>query len=192
MRLRLRCKCVHEIQDRGCGSSEYCFPSPPKFDRRPVAGDLFELGRRIHQPCEGANLIGAKASSSVHAGGAIIVLAITNIGPSACELGGYPRLLGIREGHEYGLTHVGEGPTQDGQLDATTLSPREAGALIFDTPLGCNANANPLPVADEFAGVVVLLPNREGHVKILGVPLSMPCGVSESKLGWAKRFKFDQ
>ncbi len=144
------------------------------------------------KPCEGTNLIGAKASSSVYAGGATIVLAITNIGPSACELGGYPRLLGIREGHEYRLTHVGQGPTQDGQLDATTLSPREAGAIIFDTPLGCTANANPLPVADEFAGVVVLLPNREGHVKILGVPLSMPCGVSESQLGWAKGFKFDQ
>ena len=144
------------------------------------------------KPCEGTNLIGAKASSSVYAGGAIIVLAITNIGPSACELGGYPRLLGIRGGHEYRLTHVGEGPTQDGQLRTTTLSPREAGAMIFDTSLGCNANANPLPVADEFTGVVVLLPNREGHVKILGVPLSMPCGVSESQLGWAKGFDLDQ
>src|SRR5580658_9508304 len=105
------------------------------------------------KPCEGMNLIGARASSSVYAGGAIIVLAITNIGPSACELGGYPRLSGIRGGLEYKLAHIGEGPTQDGQLDATTLRPREAGALIFDTPLGCNANANPLPVADEFTGV---------------------------------------
>lgn len=144
------------------------------------------------KPCQGTNLIGAKASSDVYAGGAIIVLAITNIGPSACQLGGYPELLGIRGGHEYKLAHVGEGSTQDGQLSATTLSPREAGALIFDTPLGCNANANPLPVADEFTGVVVLLPNEQGHVKILGVPLSMPCGVSESRLGWAKGFTLDQ
>jgi hypothetical protein len=143
-------------------------------------------------PCQGKNLIGATASSSVYAGGGIIVLAITNIGPSACHLGGYPQLLGIRGGHEYKLTHVGKGPTQDGQLRATTLSPRESGALIFDTPLGCNANANPLPVATEFTGVVILLPDRQGHVKILGVPLSMPCGVSESRLGWAKGFELNQ
>lgn len=144
------------------------------------------------KPCQGKNLIGALASSSVYAGGAIIVLAITNIGTSDCELGGYPRLLGIRGGHEYKLAHVGEGPTQDGQLHATALSPREAGALIFDTSLGCNANVYPPPVADEYTGVVVLLPNQQGHVKILGVPLSMPCGVSESQLGWSKGFELDQ
>lgn len=142
--------------------------------------------------CQGRNLIGETASSSVYAGGAIIVLAITNIGPSACELAGYPRLLGIRAGHEYKIPDVEKGPTQDGQLQATTLSPREAGALIFDTSLGCNANVYPPPVASDYTGVVLLLPDREGLVKVLGVPLSMPCGVSESRLGWAKGFELDQ
>jgi hypothetical protein len=141
--------------------------------------------------CEGANLAGVTASSNVYAGGAIIVLAITNIGTSACQLGGYPTLLGIRGGHEYALSHVGEGPTQDGQLHSTVLRARQAGALILNTTLGCNANATPLPVVDEYTGLVILLPHHQGHVKILGVPLSMPCGVSESALGWAKGFVFD-
>jgi hypothetical protein len=144
------------------------------------------------KPCQGMNLRGETASSSVYAGGAIIVLAITNIGPSACELGGYPRLLGIRGGHEYKILDVGRGPTQDGQLRATTLSPREAGAIIFDTSLGCNANVYPPPVASDYTGVILLLPDQQGLVKVLDVPLSMPCGVSESRLGWAKGFRLDQ
>jgi hypothetical protein len=144
------------------------------------------------KPCQGRNLIGGKASSSVYAGGAIIVLAITNIGPSACELGGYARLLGIRQGHEYKIPDVVRGPTQAGQLETAILIPREAGALIFDTSLGCNANVYPPPVATDYTGVVLLLPDREGLVKVLGVPLSMPCGVSESRLGWAKGFELHQ
>ena len=144
------------------------------------------------KPCQGKYLAGATASSSLYAGGGIIVVAITNVGPSTCQLGGYPRLLGVRGGHEYKLTHVGEGPTQDGQLHATTLSPREAGALILDTPLGCNANVYPPPAASNYTGVVILLPDRQGHIKILGVPLAMPCGASESQLGWAKGFELYQ
>jgi hypothetical protein len=156
----------------------------PVTDSQAVAASI--------KPCQGENLIGATASSSVYAGGAIIVLAITNIGTSNCQLGGYPRLLGIREGHEYKITHLEEGPTQDGQLRATVLSPRVAGALIFDTPLGCNANVYPPPVASDYTGVVVLLPNQQGHVKVLGVPLSIPCGLEESRLGWSKGFELDQ
>jgi hypothetical protein len=145
---------------------------------------------RSVKACVGGNLAGALASSDLYAGGAIIVLAITNTGTSACHLSGYPRLLGIRDGHEFSLSHVGEG-TQDRQLNSTTLLSRQAGALILNTSLGCNANVSPLPVADEYTGVVILLPHQRGRVKISGVPLYVPCGLSESQLGWAKGFVFD-
>ena len=51
---------------------------------------------------------------------------------------------------------------------------------------------DPPPAASNYTGVVILLPDRQGHIKILGVPLAMPCGVSESQLGWAKGFELDQ
>jgi hypothetical protein len=140
--------------------------------------------------CEGSNLAGAFAYSNLYAGGAIITLAITNVGTTACRLGGYPSLRGIRGGHEYALSHVGRG-TQDVELSPTTLAPRESGALILNPNLGCNANVSPLPVADRYMGVVILLPQGHGHVRILGVPLYVPCGLNESQLGWAKGFVFD-
>jgi hypothetical protein len=142
------------------------------------------------QACDGADLVGAFAYSNLYAGGGIVTLAITNVGTSRCRLKGYPKLLGIRGGHEYPLSHVGRG-TQDKSLYPTTLAPRMSGALILDTSLGCNANVDPMPVADLFTGVVILLPHGHGHVRILGVPLYVPCGLGESQLGWAKGFVFD-
>jgi hypothetical protein len=140
--------------------------------------------------CEGADLAGAFAHSDLYAGGGIDTFAITNVGTSKCRLGGYPRLLGIRGGHEYRLSHVAHG-TQGGNLYPTTLAPRMSGAFILDASLGCNANVDPLPVGDRYAGVVILLPDGHGHVRIPGVPLDVPCGLGESQLGWAKGFVFD-
>lgn len=142
------------------------------------------------QACDGADLAGAFAYSNLYAGGAIITVAMTNVGTSDCRLGGYPKLLGIRGGHEYPISHIGHG-TQDGNLYPTTLVPRMSGAFVLNTSLGCNANVYPLPVADRYTGVVILLPNGHGHVRILGVPLDVPCGLGESQLGWAKGFVFD-
>jgi len=155
-----------------------------------VAQPSFGATARSVQECEGSDLAGAFAYANTYAGGALITLAITNVGTYSCRLGGYPTLLGIRGGHEYALDHLEHG-TQDRNLQPTTLSPRESGALILDTSLGCNANVYPLPVADRYTGVVVVLPRHHGHVRILGVPLSTPCGVSESQVGWAKGFVFD-
>jgi hypothetical protein len=134
-------------------------------------------------------LAGAFAYSNVYAGGAIITLVITNIGTSKCELEGFPKLFGIRDGHNYGLPRVAHG-TQDSALYPTALTPRESGALILDTSLGCNANRNPLPISVQYTGVIVVLPRGAGRVKISGVPLSDPCGLSESQLGWTKGFTF--
>jgi hypothetical protein len=140
--------------------------------------------------CKGTNLVGAFAHSNSYAGGGIITIAITNIGTSACQLGGYPTLLGVRGGREYKLTILGHG-TQDSDLTPTSLAPRESGALILDNPLGCNANVYPLPVADQFSGLVIVLPKQQGRVRVFGVPLSDPCGLSESQLGWGEGFTFN-
>ncbi len=145
---------------------------------------------RKESPCSGANLVGAFARSDTYAGGGIITLALTNIGASNCTLGGYPKLIGIRGGREYALTHVGHG-TQDSDLGPTTLTPRQSGALILDNSLGCNANVYPLKAIYVFTGIVIVLPKDQGIVKVLGVPLSDPCGLSESELGWATGFNYN-
>jgi hypothetical protein len=140
--------------------------------------------------CRGADLAGAFAYSNLGAGNALITVAISNVGTASCRLGGYPKLMGIRGGHEYKLENVGHG-TQDKNLRPAVLSPRMSGALILNTSLGCNANVSPYRGSNNYSGLVVLLPQHRGHVKILGVPLYAPCGLSESQLGWIKGFVFD-
>lgn len=142
------------------------------------------------QSCNGTNLRGAMAYSDVYAGGALIRIAVVNVGVSACRLSGYPRLLGIRDGHEYPLANVSHG-TQDVNLQPAILKPRMSGAFIIDTPLGCNANVAPPPASDLYAGVVMILPRGNGHVRVDGVNLYAPCGLGESSLGWARGFAFN-
>jgi len=101
-----------------------------------------------------------------------------------------PKLLGIRNGHEIAFAEVRHG-TQDMSLQPAILAPRMSGAFILDTPLGCNANVTPEPAVDQYSGVVVVLPGGKGHVRIVGVTLSVPCGLGESQLGWAKGFVFN-
>jgi hypothetical protein len=134
-------------------------------------------------------MIGAFAHSNGYAGGGIITIVVVNVGTSTCRLGGYPQLLGIRDGHEYAFTKVDHG-TQDVNLETAILAPRMSGALILDTSDGCNANVYPYPVLDQYTGVVILLPHDNGRVKVAGVPLYVPCGIGESQLGWAKGFIF--
>lgn len=140
--------------------------------------------------CSGRNLVGAFASSEGYAGGGIVTFAVVNVGPTACRIGGYPKLLGIRKGHEYAFADVGHG-TQDVSLRPAILAPRVSGALILDTPFGCNANVTPFPATDEYSGLVIVLPLGNGHVVVNGVHLYVPCGLGESQLGWAKEFAFN-
>jgi hypothetical protein len=142
------------------------------------------------QACRGANMVGAFGHSSGYAGGGIYTFAVVNIGTSTCWLGGYPQLLGIRGGHEYAIKNVSRG-TQDVSLKPTLLTPRISGAFILDVSLGCNANSLPYPASDLYTGVVILLPHDDGHIKVAGVPLFVPCGIGESQLGWAKGYDFN-
>jgi hypothetical protein len=140
--------------------------------------------------CTATNVIGAFAYSNVYAGGALITIAVVNVGTRTCQLGGYPKLMGIRGGHEYALANVSHG-TQDLSLEPAILAPRMSGAFILDTSLGCNANVYPYPKSDQYTGLVILLPRDKGNVKVVGVPLYVPCGLGESQLGWAKGFVFN-
>jgi hypothetical protein len=142
------------------------------------------------EACTGPSLTGAFAYSNVYAGGAVITIAIVNVGTSTCRLGGYPKLTGIRGGHGYAFASVAHS-TQDVSLEPTVLSPRESGALILDTSLGCNANVYPYPPADVYTGLIIILPHGKGRVRVAGLPLFVPCGLGESQLGWAKGFVFD-
>jgi hypothetical protein len=142
------------------------------------------------QSCSGRNLVGAYAYSEGYAGGGLITFAVVNVGPSACRLGGYPKLLGIRNGHEYAFADVGHG-TQDVGLRPAILAPRMSGALILDTPLGCNANVTQASAIYKYSGLVIDLPLGNGHIVIDGVHLYVPCGLGESQLGWAKEFDFN-
>lgn len=142
------------------------------------------------QNCNDTNLKGALAYSNVYAGGALITIAVVNVGVSACRLSGYPRLLGIRDGREYPLANVRHG-TQDVNLRPAILAARMSGAFIIDTPLGCNASVGPAVASDQYSGVIIILPPSNGHVRVDGVPLYVPCGLGESSLGWAKGFVFN-
>jgi len=155
-----------------------------------VAQPSLGLTTSLVQACNGTNLVGSFAYSEGYAGGGLITFAVVNVGPTACRLGGYPKLLGIRDGHEFAFTNVRHS-TQDVNLRPAILSPRMSGAFILDTPLGCNANVYPTPVADQYTGVVIVLPGGKGHVRIDGMTLSAPCGLGESELGWAKGFTFN-
>ena len=117
-------------------------------------------------------MVGAFAHSSGYAGGGIYTIAVVNIG------------------HEYAIRHLDHG-TQDVSLEPATLAPRMSGAFILDVSLGCNANSLPYPVSDLFTGVVILLPHGNGHIKVAGVPLFVPCGIGESQLGFAKGYDFN-
>lgn len=142
------------------------------------------------QPCKGTNLVGAFAHSSLYAGGGIYTFAVVNIGASTCRVGGYPHLLGIRGGHEYEIKNVSRG-TQDVRLEPVVLAPRASAAFILDVSLGCNANSLPYPTSDVYTGLVILLPHANGHIKVAGVPLIIPCGIGESQLGWSKGYDFN-
>ncbi len=149
-----------------------------------VVPSAFSSTKSAVSPCIGTNLVGAFAYSNVYAGGALITVAVVNVGQSACRLGGYPKLLGIRGGHEYAFKDVRRG-TQDVSLRPAILAPRVSGALILDIVTGCNANVSPTPVADQYTGVTVVLPGSNG------TQLDVPCGLGESQLGWLKGFVFD-
>ena len=139
--------------------------------------------------CPGRDLVGTITGAESGAGNGIWTIVVTNVGASSCRLGGYPRLLGIRGGHEYKLRITGHG-TQDGNLSPAVLPSRMSGALILNTNDGCIPGGDPDAASHTYSGIVVLLPGSQGLFKILGRTFYTPCDLFESQLGWTKDFTF--
>jgi hypothetical protein len=154
-----------------------------------TAPSAFATSTRPTPACDGRDLVAPVTGSESGLGNGISTIAVTNVGASTCRLGGYPRLLGIRTGHEYKLRITGHG-TQDGNLGPVVLSPRISGAFILNTTTGCVPGGDSNAASHTYSGIVVLLPGKLGLFKILGITLYAPCDLLESQLGWAKDFAF--
>ncbi len=138
-------------------------------------------------PCKGINLVGAFVSNQVATGHVMTTVALTNVGTTTCELGGYPSLVGLRHTNQFSLHLTGHG-TDGGNLRPTTLTPRMSGALIIGTEDLCGPYYGVIPPGHSYSGLLIHLPKDEGIVKVLGVTIDTTCGLSESQLGWRNHF----
>ena len=137
--------------------------------------------------CAGSNLVGAFVSNQVGTGHIVTTIAITNVGTTTCELGGYPTLVGLRGNKELKL-HLTAHGTWGGNLRPTTLAPRMNGALIIGTGDMC-APSYGVPVAGQsYLGLIVVLPKNGGSINVPGVTIDTTCYLTESQLGWRRNF----
>lgn len=137
--------------------------------------------------CQSSSLVGAFVSNQVGTGHIVTTIAMTNVGTTTCELGGYPALVGLRGDKEFKL-HVTAHGTFGGNLRPTTLAPRMSGALIIGTGDLC-APGYGVPVAGHsYSGLIVTLPKNGGAVRVPGVTFDTSCYLVESQLGWRKNF----
>jgi len=137
--------------------------------------------------CGGSNLVGALARNQSGAGHLVTTIAITNVGRTACVLGGYPTLMGLRGVTKYRLRTTGHG-TYGGNLRPTTLAPRMSGALIVSTGDLCGPTYGVIPPSQTYSGMIVVLPKNKGTVQVLGVTFDTTCGLYVSQLGWRSHF----
>lgn len=137
--------------------------------------------------CEGSSLVGAFVSNQVATGHIVTTIAITNVGTTTCELGGYPALVGLRGTKKFKL-HVTAHGTYGGDLRPTTLAPRMSGALIIGTGDIC-APSYGVPVAGHsYSGLIVVLAKNRGTIQVPGVAVDTTCYLVESQLGWRRNF----
>jgi hypothetical protein len=141
----------------------------------------------VVRPCEAVNLVGAFVSHQVATGHVVTTVAFTNVGTSTCELGGYPSLVGLRGTKQFKLHLTGHG-TYGGDLRPAALAPRMSGALIISTGDLCGPYYGVIPPGHSYSSLLVILPNDEGSVKVLGATLDTTCGLFESQLGWRNHF----
>ena len=141
-------------------------------------------------PCEGANLVGAFVTNQVATGHVTTTVAITNVGAASCELSGYPNLIGIRGAKLITLRVTGHG-TYGGNLHATTLAPRMSGALIIGTDDLCGPYYGVIPPGHDYTGVIVVLPDHAGRVRVPGANFDTTCGLGVSQLGWRRNFSIE-
>jgi hypothetical protein len=139
--------------------------------------------------CGSRELVGFYAGGGAAAGNDASNIGIVNVGTSTCRLAGYPGIIGIRDGHEFRLRGVAHG-TFFGNLEPTVLAPRMTGALVLGTETACVAVNRPGPgptaylAAHSYVGLVIVLPDHTGYVRVPSVQFENGCTLYETRLGW--------
>jgi hypothetical protein len=141
----------------------------------------------IAPACSGSNLVGAFVSNQAGTGHVVTTIAITNVGPAACTLGGYPGIVGLHGNEKTKLYGIAHG-TYGGNLRPAILAPRMSGALIIGTGDLCAPYYGVPPAGHSYSGLIVVLPKDKGVVLVLGVTLDTTCYLTESQLGWREHF----
>jgi Protein of unknown function (DUF4232) len=141
--------------------------------------------------CQGSNLAGTLVRTAVATGHVVSTIAITNVGPRTCLLGGFPTLVGLRGSARFDL-HVTGHDSYDGNLHPTDLAPRMSGALIVSTGDLCGPTYGVIPPSQTYSGMIVVLPKDEGTVQVPAVTFDTTCGLVVSQLGWRSHFSLEQ
>lgn len=145
--------------------------------------------------CRGAELAAAYVDSGAGLGNTSTVIAVTDVGTTACRLEGYPLLRGLHDGRWRPL--VAHHGTYFGDLGPTTLQPRESGAFLLGTDDGCQAINQPsrkrdaqVEAANTYVEVVAALPHGKATFHVTGIHLDVACGLDETAVGWRASFGY--
>lgn len=138
-------------------------------------------------PCRASQLRPTFGTSGGAASQSKYVVPLTNTG-ARCELGGYPSLVGVKNGAEVPLM-VQHG-TWFGDLSQSAIGTGAQGQLWLATASACpalNTGNQRLDLANAsgntYPGVVITLPGGHGSLTVNGATLDVACGLSESQLG---------
>jgi Protein of unknown function (DUF4232) len=145
--------------------------------------------------CHGAELAGTYVTSGAGLGNTSTVIAVTDVGTTACRLVGYPTLRGLHDGTWHHLAvHHG---TYFGNLAPTTLQPRESGAFVLGTNAACAAINGPnqkrddqVAAANTYVEVVATMPSRAATFRVAGIRIDVACGLDETAVGWRAHFQY--
>ncbi len=138
--------------------------------------------------CVGSDLVASVTGQQAGSGNGVATIAVTNVGPIACRLGGYPQLRGVRAGHEYPLAIDGH-TNEYGDLAPVDLAPRTSGALVIATTTGCIPGGDRHAAQHTYSATILVLARHRGTVTVPG-ELYVPCQLFESQLGWSRSFHY--
>lgn len=139
--------------------------------------------------CAGNNFWGGWVGKNGAGGTSIFQVAFVNHGKNTCELSGYPKVQGYRNGHEFELA-PSRLKSKLFNLAPTIVASRMSGEMYFTTSSSCNAlnsggrTAIEKAIADNTYSISVTFPLSNQKVYIYGLKLDLACGFSVTNLGW--------
>jgi hypothetical protein len=139
--------------------------------------------------CGGGSFWGAWVGKNGATGTNIYELAFINRGHTSCHLGGYPTVLGYRDGRGYALKagHL-NGKLFD--LSPTVVGPRMSGEMVLTTRNDCNAlntgsrRQIEKVIDDNSYEVSINFPHSTAAVIVYGLDVDVACGLNITELGW--------